>query len=150
MPTTFSVSIESDISTTVNISISWNSAFNLVHNVTSYSVVANGGSAASCPLSCDPSSPCNCAGLGIGENITIIFSAINCGDQMGPPVTIIARPRGSHTKSELDKHVVTTVTVLNAYSSIHAIRMHQSTSLYVGRRSQCSLSNLGCCCCKLH
>ena len=123
MPTNYSVSVENDI-TTVNISITWDSAFNLVHNVTSYRVVASGGLAASCPSSCDPSSPCKCTELRIGENITIMISAINCGDQMGPPVTIIARPRGSHNKSELDKHVVTTVTVLNAYSSIHAIRMH--------------------------
>ena len=137
VPTNFSISIESDITTiTVNTSIIWDSSFNLVHNVTSYRVVASGGSAASCPSSCAPSSPCKCTGLGIGEDITLMISAINCGNQMGPPVAIIARPRGSHTKIKHDKRVMTMV--LNACSSIHAIRMHQSTFLYFGRRSQSS------------
>ena len=101
VPTNFSISIESD-SAAVNISITWDSAFNLVHNVTSYRVVASGGSAASCPSSCDPSSPCKCTGLEIGENITIMISAINCGDRMGPAVVIRAKPQGSHNKTKFD------------------------------------------------
>ena len=97
VPIDFSVSIESG-STTVDITIVWDSAFNLVHNVSSYRVVASGGSAASCPSSCDLSGPCKCTGLGIGEDTTITITAINCGNQMGPPVKITARPQGNHTK----------------------------------------------------
>ena len=119
MPTNFSVSIETD-STTVDISITWDSAFNLVHNVSSYRVVPSGGSAAFCPSSCDPSGPCKCTGLGIGEDTTITITAINCGDQIGPPVPIAVRPQGNHTKGEHDKPVTT---VLYAYSSIQTLRM---------------------------
>ena len=92
MPTNYSVSIVTD-STIVNISITWDSAFNLVHNVTSYSVGVSNG--ASCPSSCDPSGPCKCTGLGIGESTTITINAINCGNQIGPPVQITATPQGN-------------------------------------------------------
>ena len=80
----------------MDISITWDSAFNLLHSVSSYRVVASGGSAASYPSSCDPSGPCMCTGLGIGEDTTITITAINCGDQMGTPVEITARPQGIH------------------------------------------------------
>ncbi|MCG8623093.1 MAG: hypothetical protein MJE68_14000, partial [Proteobacteria bacterium] len=93
--TNIPVSIESN-GATVDISITWYSAFNSAHNVSSYSVVASGGSAASCPSSCDPSGPCMCTGLGIGEDTNITITAINCGDQMGMPVEVTARPRGNH------------------------------------------------------
>ena len=96
VPSNFSVSVKSG-RTTVDISITWNSAFNTAHNVTSYSIVASGGSAASCPSSCDPSGPCRCTGLGIGEDTTITVTAINCGNQMGPPAPILTRPRGIAT-----------------------------------------------------
>ena len=95
--TNFSVSIESN-GETVDISITWDSAFNLLHDVSSYRVVASGGSAASCPSSCDPSGPCMCTGLGIGEDTTITITAINCGDQMGTSVEVIASPQGIHTQ----------------------------------------------------
>ena len=97
MPTNFSVSsIETDIETlTVNISITWDLAFNLVHNVTSYSINISNG--ASCPSSCDPSGPCKCTRLRVGENTIITTTAINCGNQMGPPAQITARPQGNHT-----------------------------------------------------
>ena len=121
--------------TAVNISITWDSGFNLVHNVSSYRVVANEGSAASCPSSCDPSGPCKCTGLEIGEDTNITISAINCGNQMGPPVEITARPQGNHTKGEHDKHVTT---VLHAYSSIQALRVQCSTYLYFSSRSSYS------------
>ena len=80
---------------TVDISITWDSAFNLFHNVSSYRLVASGGSAASCPSSCDPSGPCMCTGLGIGEDTNITITAINCGNQMGMPVEVAARPQGN-------------------------------------------------------
>ena len=70
--------------------------------MTSYRVVASGGSAASCPSSCDPSGPCMCTGLGIGEDTNIIITAINCGDQMGTPVQVIARPQGNHTQFKVN------------------------------------------------
>ena len=81
---------------TVDISIAWDSAFNLVHAVSSYKVVADGGSAASCPSSCDPSGPCKCTGLGIEEDTTISITAINCGNQLGMPLEVTARPQGDY------------------------------------------------------
>ena len=101
VPRNVSVSVDSSDSRTVDISITWDSAFNSVHNVSSYRVVASGGSAASCPPSCDPSGPCKCTGLGIGETTTLNISATNCGNQMGPPVLITARPQGNHTKGQV-------------------------------------------------
>ena len=96
MPANFSLSIERD-STAIDISITWDSAFNSVHSVSSYRVVASGGSAASCTPSCDPSaSPCKCTGLGIGESTLITITAVNCGIQVGPPVMVTARPQGNH------------------------------------------------------
>ena len=88
-------------SATVDVSIIWDSAFSSAHSVSSYRVVANGGSAASCPSSCDPSGPCRCTGLGIGEDTNITVSAINCGNQMGPPVEFTASPQGNHANGEL-------------------------------------------------
>ena len=96
VPSTFSVSVESG-NTTVDISITWDSAFNSANNVTSYRVAASGESAASCPSSCDPGGPCRCTGLGIGEDTTITVTAINCGNQIGPPAQILTRPRGKAT-----------------------------------------------------
>ena len=98
VPTVIPVSIETSGST-VNISITWDSAFNLFHKVSSYRVIASGGSAASCPSSCDPSGSCMCTGLGIGEDTTISITAINCGDQMGTPVEVTARPQGNISRS---------------------------------------------------
>ena len=97
VPTNIPVSIESN-GATVDISITWDSAFNLLHSVSSYRVVASGGSAASCPSSCDPSGPCMCTGLGIGVDTTISITAINCGDQLGTPLEVTARPQGNHTQ----------------------------------------------------
>ena len=97
VPTNFSVSTESDlVHVLVDISITWDLTFNLLHSVSSYRVVASEGSAASCPSSCDPrlSGPCMCTGLGIGVDTTITITAINCGDQMGTTVVVIARPQG--------------------------------------------------------
>ena len=96
VPTNYSVTLQTG-STTVDMSITWDSAFNTAHDVTSYRVVASGGSAASCPSSCNPSGLCRCTGLGIGENTTITVTAINCGNQMGPPAPILTRPRGRAT-----------------------------------------------------
>ena len=86
----------------MDISITWDSAFNLLHEVSSYRVVAGEGSAASCPSSCDPSGPCMCTGLGIGVDTTISITAINCGDLMGMPVEVTARPRGNHTQLKVN------------------------------------------------
>ena len=83
----------------MDLSITWDSAFNLVHKVISYRVVASGGSAASCPSSCDPRGACKCTGLPFGENTAISITAVNCGVEMGPPVLITARPRGTHDGS---------------------------------------------------
>lgn len=89
-------------SATVDISLNWDSAFNLLHSVSSYRVVARGGSAASCPSSCDPSGPCMCTGLGIGVDTDIMITAINCGDQMGIPVEVTARPQGNRTQFKVN------------------------------------------------
>ena len=101
VPINISVFIESN-DETVDISITWDSAFNLLHDVSSYRVVASGGSAASCPSFCDPSGPCMCTGLGIGEDTTILITAINCGDQLGMPVEVTARSQGNHTQLKVN------------------------------------------------
>ena len=101
VPTNISISIESN-GATVTVSITWDSAFSLLHDVSSYSVVASGQSAASCPSSCDPSGPCMCTGLGIGVDTTISITAINCGDLMGTSVEITARPQGNHTQFKVN------------------------------------------------
>lgn len=132
LPRNISVSIENDGA--VDISITWDSTFNLLHSVSSYRVVASGGSAASCPSSCDPGGPCMCTGLGIGEDTTITITAINCGNQIGMPADVTARPQGNHTqfKVNLINHVTT---VLLAYSCICTLRMQCSACLLFSRES---------------
>ena len=102
----------------MDISITWDSAFNLLYDVimSSYRVVARGGSAASCPSSCDPSGPCMCTGPGIGVDTTISITAINCGDdQMGIPVGVTARPRGNYTQFKVNfmKVILYVTTIYN-------------------------------------
>ena len=98
VPTNFSVDVVTNIAT-VGITINWDSAFNSANNVTSYRLEtvssAGGSSSVFCPSSCNSSGPCRCSGLGIGNNTNITISAINCGDQMGPPVSITAMPQGN-------------------------------------------------------
>ena len=77
---------------TPSLIITWNSSFTSVHDVTNYRVVVTGSSAARCPSVCLPSEPCQCTGPMAGENVNINVSAINCGDQEGPALMLVARP----------------------------------------------------------
>ena len=132
VPSNFSVSVETGRAA-VDISITWD----LVHNVSSYrvAIVASGGSAASCPSSCDPSDPCRCTGLGIGEDTTITIIATNCGNQIGVPVMVTARLQGK--PKVLLISTVCDYSFLYVYSSFQTLRMQYSTSLLFSRRSQC-------------
>ena len=41
-----------------------------------------------CPPFCPPDAPCQCAGLEMGEQITIAIYAINCVNQEGPALVV--------------------------------------------------------------
>ena len=74
------------------LSITWNPNFTSVHDVTNYRVVITGSSVARCPIMCLPGEPCQCTGPMAGENVNINVSAINCGNQEGPALMLLARP----------------------------------------------------------
>ena len=86
------MTIAVDRNNQVALSIIWNKSFTSVNEVTNYRVIITGSSVASCPSVCLPREPCQCTGPVAGENVNINVSAINCGNQEGPALMLLARP----------------------------------------------------------
>ena len=96
VPLGIEATLEDSNEVLVPFNLTWDSNFNSEHDITSYTIEfvpkstrsAEGRSMVMCPPSCYPDDSCQCRGLARGGNVTILISAVNCGDQEGNARTI--------------------------------------------------------------
>lgn len=92
-PTTDPFGIDATLEDTnkilLSFNLTWDSNFNSEHAITSYTISIPDSterrSMITCPHSCYPDDFCQCRGLMRGDNVTILVSAVNCGNQEGTP-----------------------------------------------------------------